>query len=165
MKKINRLLLLLLTFFCINCASVKFDDRVDGKFEAVDMNSVCFRTGIRDSGIQCLRVSATHSSREKAFALAKKFAVGAVLLRGVSGTQSAVKAPLLPQAEQQKNTQYIENFFNSGEYLKYLDQAEIEPNEVYKIKGGYQVAINAKVAYERLNTRLLDDGKKQKPTF
>ena len=129
------------------------------------MTEQCIRTGSRDTGVQCLRVAANNSTRDKAFGLAKKYAVAAVLLRGVSGTNSPTKNPLLSQEEQQQHARWISEFFNQGEYLKYLEQAEIEPNEVYTIKGGYRVGINARVDYQRLNQRLFDDEVKKKVRF
>ncbi|MFN8348853.1 MAG: hypothetical protein U0X91_27890 [Spirosomataceae bacterium] len=159
MKNFVFSLLLGLPLFLCNCASApKFNEGIDGKFEVQDMNSICGRTGSRDTGIQCLRVSANHSNRDKAFGLAKKYAVAAVLLRGVSGQHSSTKNPLIALADQERHARWIQGFFDQGEYLKYLDQAEIEPNEVYTIKGGVRVGINAKVNYQRLNQRLIEEG-------
>ncbi|GHB88897.1 hypothetical protein [Persicitalea jodogahamensis] len=165
MKKLISISLLFLAFLCVNCAKVNFPEGIDGKFEVKDMNQVCSRTGTQDAGVQCLRVAAENSTRDKAFGLAKKYAVAAVLLRGVSGTHSATQNPLISRADQDNHGKWINKFFESGDYLKYLEQADIEPNEVFTIKGGYRVGINAKVAYESLNRHLMDEGIIEKPRF
>lgn len=121
------------------------------------MTNVCQRTGSSDVDVQCLRVAAANSTRDKALDLAKKYAVAAVMLRGVSGMHSPVKDPLIPLKDQDKNAGFIQTFFNSGDYLKYLDQAEIEPQEVYKIKGGYRIGVNAKVNHARLKQHLVEN--------
>jgi hypothetical protein len=87
--------------------------------------------------------------------LTKKKAVAAVLLRGISGNQSPVKNPLIPFETQFENKQWITNFFEK-DYLLYLDQIEL--HEVIRIQNGYRVSINAKVNYQLLTQRLLDDG-------
>ena len=159
----TRLLSILLIFvilFSSGCASSAkfFDGSIEGKFEAQDMNTICSRTGARDAGVQCVRVWASEKDRDRAFGLAKRYAVSAVLLKGISGTHSSVKNSLIPPTRQQEPAvkRWIEDFFKS-DYLTYLDQAEIEPNEVFAIKGGYRVGINAKVNYQRLRQRLLDE--------
>jgi hypothetical protein len=149
-----------------SCASSSnfFDGTLEGKFEAQDMNNICSRTGLRDSGVQCVRVWANEKDRDRAYGLAKRYAVAAILLKGVSGNQSSVKEPLIPFSRQQEVSKWIMDFFQS-DYLTYLDQAEIEPNEVFQIKGGYRVGINAKVNYQRLKQRLMDDGVLTKVSF
>lgn len=165
MKKPITISVLFLAFLCINCSKKSFPEGIDGKFEVQDMNQQCGRTGTAGTGVQCLRVAAENSTRDKAFGLAKKYAVAAVLLRGVPGQHSATQNPLIARAEQENYGKWINFFFDSGEYLKYLDQAEIEPNEVYTIKGGYRVGINAKVAYESLNRHLMDEKIIERPRF
>lgn len=166
MKKRCLVLLTPLAFLLMHCATTAktaFPEGIDGKFEAKDNNKHCMHTGASDAGVQCVRVYANNSTRDKAFGLAKKYAVASVMLRGISG--SAVEKPLLTQQEQEKCGDFVRQFFNSGDYLKYLDQAEVEPNEVYKIQGGYRVAVDAKVNYERLGKYLVENGCKRKLAF
>lgn len=161
---ISLLYALILIQGCASSANF-FDGTLEGKFEAQDMNTVCMRTGSGGAGVQCVRVWANEKDRNRAFGLAKRYAVAAVLLKGISGTQSSVKEPLLSYAKQKEFGKWINDFFSSDSYLTYLDQAEIEPNEVFVIKGGYRVGINAKVNYQRLKQRLIDDGILTKVTF
>lgn len=157
--------ILILMQGCASSANF-FDGTLEGKFEAQDMNNICSRTGSRDTGVQCVRVWANERDRDRAFGLAKRYAVSAVLTKGVSGTHSSVKNALIPPTRQQESAvkNWIANFFKS-DYLTYLDQAEIEPNEVFAIKGGYRVGINAKVNYQKLTQRLIDDGILKKVQF
>lgn len=159
MKNLCIASLLILAGLLYACASTKntFSEGIDGKFEVQDMTGVCQRTGSADVDVQCLRVAAANSTRDKAFDLAKKYAVAAIMLRGVSGMHSPVKDPLIPLKDQDKNAGFIQKFFDTGGYLKYLDQAEIEPQEVYKIKGGYRVGVNAKVNHARLKQYLVEN--------
>ena len=146
--------------FLYGCASApKFYEGIDGKFEVMDRNEYCSKAnGVRDNGVQCLFVSANNKNKDMAFGLAQKYAVAAVLLRGVSGTHSSTQNPLIPSIKQAEKSKWIQAFFDNGEHLKYLDQAQIIPEEVFKIKGGYRVGIEARVNYQRLNRMLLDEG-------
>ncbi|GAB4051828.1 hypothetical protein [Spirosoma litoris] len=164
MKSLHTVFLVSLVFVFGQCSTTaKFPEGIDGKFEVRDNNKHCLHTGALDTGVQCLRVYANHNTRDKAFGLAKKYAVAAVMMRGISG--SSVEKPLLTQQEQEKCAGFVQQFFDSGDYLKYIDQAEVEPNEVYKIQGGYRVAIDARVNYQRLGKYLTENGCKRKLAF
>ncbi len=157
MKKIHVVLLVTLcTLFTVPCLAQKFCEDIDCQILVQSNDRRCNQVDL--PGITCLRVVADHKTRERVFDLAKKFAVIAVMLRGVPGGITA--NPLLSTEEQEKHRDFVRQFFD-GEYRKYVQHAEVVPDESFKIKGGFRLAVDIQVNYESLAEYLIGKGYKR----
>lgn len=153
MKKIVFLLLIVVLS---NCSSVKFDESVFGNYLVSSTRDITKS----ETGVVPIRVTARNSSKEKALEIAKKYAVAAVLFKGIPN--SSIQKPLLSSNINDQAKVHFTKFFNDGTYLRFVQKAVIDYNDTYKIKGGYEICADIAVQYDLLNEYLKENKLKTK---
>lgn len=149
-------LFLLVLVVLSGCNSVKFDESVFGNYLVSSTRDITKS----ESGVVPIKVIVRHSSKEKAVELAKKHAVAAVLFKGIPN--SSVQKPLLSSKLDDQAKEKFSKFFEDGTHLRFIQRAEIDYNDTYKIKGGYEVSTDIAVQYDLLKQYLVENGLKTK---
>ncbi len=95
---------------------------------------------------------------------AEKFAVMAVLFKGIPAGNGAAKTPAICQDADclDKNKDFFETFFEpGGKYMQFVNVTNDGMpggKDRVRIKSGYKVAIKASVAYNNLRDYMEDKG-------
>ena len=152
--KINIFLLTLIVLS--SCKSVKFDESVFGNYLVSSTRDITKS----ETGVVPIKVTARNSSKEKALELAKKYAVAAVLFKGVPN--SSVQQPLISSNLNDQAKIHFTKFFNEGTHLRFVQKAVIDYNNTYKIEGGYEINADVAVQYDLLNEYLKENKLKTK---
>lgn len=92
-----------------------------------------------------------------------KNAIWGVIFDGVSDNleRRITGKPALFQEKYQTQQKYFDDFFKTGDFLKYVNVAEngyIEMGNVIKLKKGYKIGKIVVVKYDQLRKRLVQDG-------
>jgi hypothetical protein len=147
---------LLIVCILSSCTSVNFDENLFGSY-LIDSTRDITQS---ETGVVAMKATARNSSKEKALELAKKYAVAAVLFKGIPN--SSVQKPLLSSNISDQTKAHFTKFFNEGVYLRFVQRAIVDYNHTYKIKGGYEVNADVAVQYELLKEYLKENNLKTK---
>lgn len=115
-------------------------------------------------GTTMVKVTAKGKKAEEAVENCKKYAVHAIMFRGIPGSNMAKPIITEPNAET-KNVDYFNKFFApSGKYLSFMTPSGDGPQDKIKIKEGYKVTMLINVKHKNLRKQLEDDGIAKKMT-
>jgi hypothetical protein len=120
--------------------------------------------GVGTDGNKLVKVWATDKKVDRAMVKAEKFAVMAVLFKGIPAGNGAAKTPAICQDADclDKNKDFFETFFEpGGKYMQFVivtNDGMPGGKDRVRIKSGYKVAIKASVAYNNLRDYMEDKG-------
>lgn len=118
--------------------------------------------GVGTEGTEIIKVYSYAKSQKKAIEIGKKNAVHAILFKGVpSSSGNYTKPALVKNADKEKNKDFFDNFFKSGQYLQYVTLSTdgvIDPSDMLRVGNQYKIGIIYVVNKNSLRTYLEEQG-------
>lgn len=150
-KKI--LLIILISLFTFDL-SAKKKDSDEFRYEIVPM-------GVGTEGTALIKVYSYAKSQKKAIEVGKKNAVHGILFKGVPGGKGVyAQPPLVKPIEQETNKDFFDEFFESGEYLRFVtvsSEGIIDPKDMMRVGKNYKIGIVYTVSKNELRKYLEDN--------
>lgn len=125
--------------------------------------------GVGSEGSSLLKVYSYASTQKKAIEQAKKDAVHGILFKGLVGGSGCYNQPALVKPEElQAHESFFKNFFESGDYLRYVNLSSdgtVSAKDRLKVGNQYKIGIAVSVQKDALRKYLEEQGVIKKLTF